>query len=407
MRFRKFFTPTDAASVYNTPMRKIRIAAALCSAALLLFAPVPVMAGEDVSAVCEELTSDYAYVMDPDTGQVLLDKGSTDRIYPASMTKIMTAIAVLDTSPDLDATVTITDDMLAGLYEANASVVGYQAGDTPTIRDLLYGTVLPSGADAVNALAVYTSGTVESFVALMNEKAAGLGMNDTHFVNPTGLHDDDHYSTCRDIAVLLEYALQNETFAAIFETERWTDSLGNVLEATILPYTTSYSIDLPGFEGDKTGYTLEGGHCMASLSELNGMRIITITAHAMTGMYDPSHLYDASTILTWLRDNYSRRTVLTAGEDLKTYTAAEIVGSRSVTVSASEDLSLDVKNDAAIEIETDIPDTADVTNKKQEKTAVVSILADGEEIFSFEESYTVPASDDVFNMFLIFLRDLF
>lgn len=388
-------------------MRKIRIAAALCSAALLLFSPVPVQAGEDVSAVCEELTSDYAYVMDPDTGQILLDKGSTDRIYPASMTKIMTAIAALDAAPDLDAVITVTDEMLAGLYEANASVVGYRAGDTPTVRDLLYGTILPSGADAVNALAVYTSGSVDAFVALMNEKAAELGMNDTHFANPTGLHDDSHYSTCRDIAVLLEYALQNETFRTVFETERWTDSLGNILEATILPYTTAYAIDLPGFAGDKTGYTLEGGHAMASLSELNGMHIIIITAHAMTGMYEPSHLYDASRILTWLRDNYSRRTVLSAGEELKTYTAAEVVGSRNVTVSASQDLALDVRNDAVITAETDIPDTIDVTNGKQDRTAEVSILSDGEVICSFEESYTVPASDDIFNMFLIFLRDLF
>lgn len=388
-------------------MRKHLITAALCSAALLLFHPSEVYASDDSETVSASLTSDYAYVTDIDTGQVLLNKAGDEKIFPASMTKIMTALVALENDPNLDDTVTITEEMVAGLVEANASRVGYAVGDTPTVRDLLYGTMLPSGADAVNALAVYTAGSIDAFVEMMNEKAAELGMNNTHFVNPTGLHDDNHYSSCSDIAVLLKAALQNETFYTVFSTEKWTDSLGNQLEATILPYTTAYSISLPGFVGDKTGYTDEGGHCMASYSELNGMRIITITAHGMTGMYQPSHLYDASSILTWLNDNYSRRTILTQGETLGTYSADEVVGSRSCTVTASGDLSLDVANDAAVEITTDLPASVEVKNKSQEKTLQASVLADGEEIYSFNEEYTVPSSDDIFNMFLIFLRDLF
>lgn len=387
---------------------KLRGLFAAALAALLIFTkPSVIQASEDSDTTAASLISQYAYVYDPDTQQVLLDKAADEKMYPASMTKIMTAVVVLDNNPDLAATVTITDEMLAGLYEANASVVGYSAGAAPTVNDLLYGTILPSGADAVNALAFYTAGSIEAFVEMMNAKAAELGMSGTHFVNPTGLHDDNHYSTCHDIAVLLEYALQNETFRTVFEAETYTDTTGITMEATVLPYTAANQIAMPGFLGDKTGYTLEAGHCMASYSELNGMRIITITAQGMTGMYEPSHVYDASTILTWLSDNYERKTVLENNTELKTFTASEVIGEKEVTVYNSEEVSLDVRNDAEITVTTDIPEQVDVKNEKQVKTATVSILSNGEEISSHTEQYTVPSSDDIFNKILIFLRDLF
>lgn len=388
-------------------MKKRGLFTAALAALLLFTKPSAVYASEDAEATATSLYSQYAYVYDPATEQVLLDKASEERMYPASLTKMMTAMVVLDNNPDLSATVTITDEMLAGLYEANASVVGYTTGASPTVLDLLYGTILPSGADAVNALAFYTAGSIDAFVNLMNEKAAELGMTGTHFVNPTGLHDDNHYSTCRDMAVLLEYALQNETFRTVFETETYTDTTGITMEATVLPYTNTNHINMPGFLGDKTGYTLEAGHCMASYSELNGMNVIIITAQGMTGMYEPSHVYDASTILTWLSDNYGRKVVLENNTELDTFTAFEVIGEKDVTVYSTKEVSLDVRNDAEITITNDIPDQFDVTNEKQVESATISILSNDEEIYSYQEQYTVPSSDDFFNKILIFLRDLF
>lgn len=388
-------------------MKKRGLFAATLAALLLLTKPSVIHASEDADATASALYSQYAYVYDPSTDQVLLDKAGDQKMFPASLTKMMTAMVVLDNNPDLSATVTITDEMLAGLYEANASVVGYSAGATPTVLDLLYGTILPSGADAVNALAFYTAGSVEAFVEMMNAKAADLGMSGTHFVNPTGLHDDNHYSTCHDMAALVEYAIQNETFRTIFETETYTDTTGITMEATVLPYTQTNHISMPGFLGDKTGYTLEAGHCMASYSELNGMNVIIITAQGMTGMYEPSHVYDASTILTWLNDNYSRKTVLENNAELDTFTASEVIGEKDVTVYSTEEIALDVRNDAQITVTNDIPDQIDVTNEKKVETANISILSNDEEIYSYTEQYTVPSSDDIFNKILIFLRDLF
>lgn len=387
-------------------MKIKKIAMALCAA--LLCAPIlPIHAGEDATQTADILDSEHAVVYDIDTKQYLLDKGSDEKMFPASLTKIMTAMVVFDQSPDLSEKVTIDDKMLAGLYEANASVVGWSVGETPTVEDLLYGTLLPSGADAVNALAYTFANSISDFVDKMNKKAQEYGMTNTHFSNPTGLHEEDHYSTCKDIVKLMEHALQNETFVKIFSQKTYTDSTGRVMEATIMPYITTEDISLPGFVGDKTGYTLESGHSMASYCEMNGMRLIVVTNHAMTDMYVPSHLYDTSKILTWLNDNYTRTTVMQAGDILDTFTAEEPVGSKEVNVKADTSLDLDIRTGADITFHTNVPNTVDVKNKKQAMRAEISILADGEEISVTSTSYTIPKSDDIFNMFLIFLRDLF
>ncbi len=118
-----------------------------------------------------EITSDYAYLIDLDTGQVLYEKGSSDRIYPASMTKMMTTILAIENLPDTSMTVTVTEEMLAGLKEASASRAGFDVGDEPTVLDLLYGDILPSGADCSRALSFTIAGSEEAYVDLMNAKA--------------------------------------------------------------------------------------------------------------------------------------------------------------------------------------------------------------------------------------------
>ena len=120
-------------------------------------------------------------------------------MYPASLTKVMTAVVVLDHADELDAVVEAPADMFPALWEQNASMAGLQPGESATVEDMLYGLMLPSGADCAIALARYVAGDVEAFVELMNRTAAALGMSGTHFTNPTGLHDADHYSTARDM----------------------------------------------------------------------------------------------------------------------------------------------------------------------------------------------------------------
>ncbi|WP_074017402.1 D-alanyl-D-alanine carboxypeptidase family protein [Anaeromassilibacillus senegalensis] len=250
----------------------------------------------------ESLYSRCVVLEDLQSGAVLLDKQGTEKAYPASLTKIMTALVALECFPDLSQTVVLTDRDFAGLFEQNASMAGFQSNQEVQIRDLLYGLILPSGADAAAALANHAAGSQEAFVEWMNQKAHTLGMESTHFVNTTGLHDPEHYTTARDMTTLLYTALQNPDFRAIFTSER-----RSTRETATHPGITFYStlfqdLESPAFPdgqllGGKTGYTEEAGLCLASLAEKNGREYILITMDAPGDHNtEPFHILDAFTI---------------------------------------------------------------------------------------------------------------
>ena len=170
-------------------------------------------------------SSRHALLMDARTGQVLARKRSGEEAAPASLTKMMTVLLATEALPDLDTPVTLPKDIFPALYKADASMAGFQPGETVTVRDLLYGAMLPSGAECCEALARQVSGSEETFVALMNRKAGELGMKHTHFANCTGLTSPEHYSSAADLAVLLQAALNNETFRTVFTTGQYTSSV--------------------------------------------------------------------------------------------------------------------------------------------------------------------------------------
>ena len=170
-------------------------------------------------------SSRHALLMDARTGQVLARKRSGEEAAPASLTKMMTVLLATEALPDLDTPVTLPEDIFPALYKADASMAGFQPGETVTVRDLLYGAMLPSGAECCEALARQVSGSEEAFVALMNRKAGELGMKHTHFANCTGLTSPEHYSSAADLAVLLQAALNNETFRTVFTTGQYTSSV--------------------------------------------------------------------------------------------------------------------------------------------------------------------------------------
>ena len=133
----------------------------------------------------------------------MMDKAASEQAYPASITKVMTAILAIENLPDLEEQLTIPEEMFAELTEQGASVAGFDPYEQVSVRSLLYGVLLPSGADACITLADHIAGSEDGFVQMMNDKASELGMEHTHFVNCTGLHDPQHYTTCEDIAALI------------------------------------------------------------------------------------------------------------------------------------------------------------------------------------------------------------
>jgi D-alanyl-D-alanine carboxypeptidase len=286
------------------------------------------------------ITSDYLYLEDADTGQVLWSVNPDEKIYPASMTKMMTEILAIEALSDTSSTITITSEMLSGLSEANATVAGFAVGDTPTVLDCLYGAALPSGADAVNALAITVSGSIDAFVDLMNQKAAELGMTNTHFTNATGLYDDNHYSTVHDIAILMKYCLNSDLFHSLISTPSYTTTTGLVLNSTFWKYLTAGggNIDIPGFEGAKTGYTSNAGNCFASTGTENGIHIILVTAHSMSA----HGIVDASTVYPWIASTFEKRTVLSAGDQLLEVSVKDTIPTSSFTITADTDVTVDL-----------------------------------------------------------------
>ena len=169
-----------------------------------------------------DTASRHAILLDAQSGRVLAQKRADERAAPASLTKMMTILLAIEAEPDLDKQVTLPEDIFPALQIEKASMAGFAPGETVTVRDLLYGAMLPSGAECCEALARLVSGSEDNFAALMNQKAAELGMKNTHFTNPTGLTDTEHYSSAADMAKLLQAALHNATFRTIFTAEHYT-----------------------------------------------------------------------------------------------------------------------------------------------------------------------------------------
>lgn len=253
------------------------------------------------------VVSTHALLLDT-AGNVLWQKGASDEsVYPASLTKIMTALVALEHLTDLDQVVTMPLEIYQPLLDQNASMAGFWAGETPTVRDLLYGTMLPSGAEAATALAVTAAGDEATFVQWMNDKAAALGMTGTHFSNVWGIQQEDHVSTTRDLSVLLNAALENETLRTIMSTSSYvTGPLsahpdGVVMQHSALTRLEGRTLDFT-LLGGKTGFTDEAGMCLASFAEKGGQEFHLITTGAMTTeTTTPLHVQDAVTIYSAIR----------------------------------------------------------------------------------------------------------
>jgi len=251
--------------------------------------PVPsltVASDPNVSVSIDSLHSPHAILVRLDDHAILMQKMSEQKIYPASLTKIMTAIVVIENLSDLQKKIELPNSMFQELYKADASMAGFQPNEKVKAIDLLYGVMLPSGAECCIGLADHIAGSEQEFVAKMNQKAKVLGMSNTHFTNSTGLQDKNHYTTVKDLSKLLSYALQNSTFRDVFTSARYSTASTNKHPNGITFNSTMFkNIENPVISGGKilggkTGYTDEAGLCLASLAQKDGKEYILITAGA-------------------------------------------------------------------------------------------------------------------------------
>ena len=252
-----------------------------------------------------EINSKNAILYNMNDDEILFEKDSDEEVPIASLTKIMTSIVAIENIDDINETVTIPKEGLEGLIEANASVAGFKLNEKVTYKDLLYGSLLPSGADATQTLAYYIAGNIENYVKLMNKKANELNLKHTHFSDVTGLDDINNYSSVKDIATLLKYALKNDTFREIFTATTYTTSNKRLkLESTLLYYTNTYKLNNKYIYGSKTGFTDIAGLCLASIAKYDGMEYLLITTGAPSETRYPYHFVDAFNIYDYYINNY-------------------------------------------------------------------------------------------------------
>lgn len=277
--------------------------------AAILFFPAEVFA----------VSAEHAVVMDAATGRVLFERKADERCLIASTTKIMTALIVCEQCNVLDRM--CIPKQAVGI---EGSSMYLREGEVLTIQELLYGLMLQSGNDAAVALAIYCGGTVEGFAELMNDKARQLGLVNTHFVNPHGLDNPDHYSTARDLAVLAAYAMENPIFAKTVSAK--SVKIGQ----RYLSNHNKLLWRLEGADGVKTGFTKAAGRILVSSAFRDGRRLICVTIN------DPDDWLDHQSLLEDGFKRYHMQTLVHAGDILGT---AEVLGglNGSVHLLADED----------------------------------------------------------------------
>ena len=393
-------------------MKKLRtiLFAITCTFVIALSTLLPVIATDDSFDLGKNLYSTNYIFLDADTGQVLSAKKQDEQISIASLTKMMTVLLAIENSSSLNQTVTITDEMIDGLYEEQASVAGYVTGDTATILYLCYAAAIPSAADAANALAIQIGGSFENFYQMMNDKAAQLGMNRTVFKSAHGLDREGQYSTVEDVSKLLRYALQNPTFKEVFSTKEYTTQattyypFGIPLASTIWAYADTYGYNLTNLSGGKTGYTLQAGRCIAYWATVNDMNIIAVTAGASTNVEQYSNLSDAQTALTSLA-SWHKKTILKKNDVVSTIEYKSFMHTANIDVKMDKDITLDLPANVECTYEVDLPKKFSAELYDQNIQATITFTADNKTIYTKTISITLPQEKNIFGRIILHLQN--
>ncbi len=351
-----------------------------------------------------------AIIVDGDHGEILYDHNAHQKMYPASLTKIMTSLVVLDAIDKgelaLDTEITASEEAVR--LPEGSSTAGIKAGEILTVEQLLYCDLVPSANEACNILAEAVAGSTDAFVDRMNAKAAELGTENTHFTNPHGLHDDDHYTTAYDLYLMAKAAMEFEVFRAIVSTARYVLPATNlsgerVLHSTnlflsnwyVIGYTYSRAI------GIKTGYTGEAGRCLASAAVDDQGRTFYCVVLGSEFAYDEEGNYirysfsESERLLEWAFDNFQRRVLLDENTENiirevsvtlseTDYVLALPVGSIEATMPTDYDT-------AKAQFIIDLPESLEAPVKAGTKLGTVSIVYEGVNYGTLD----MIASDDV------------
>ena len=347
------------------------------------------------AAMEPSVSAEAAILMEKETGRILFEKNIDEKMYPASMTKILTALVALDYF-DPAALVTVGTEINS--VSLDSSKAGHVRGETLTVENLIRGLIIPSGNDTATVVATAVAKKVENntnlsyeeceniFSKLMNEKAKELGAKNTHFSNPHGYHADDHYTTARDMALIVSAAMDNETIARISQEKRFSgNGAGEKLESDSTIVSNDYSWkshNLLITEGEyyyeyatgmKTGFTNEAGDCVAATAEKDGVKLISVIFNSE----DPGRWVDAKELFEYGFNNYSNIMLQSAEkevENVKLEGHNRLLGD-TVVVFIKDDVKYYLSDKEKDEIEVKIKYNEDLISKTDEETKEVYLKA--------------------------------
>lgn len=326
-----------------------------------------------------DITGEYVSLYNMNEDILLYSKNDTKKTSIASLTKMMTTLVAIEEIDNLDKIITIKERDFEGTV--GYSKAGFKVGDKVTYRDLLYGIILPSGADAVNAVVNNTLG-YDKFIKKMNETAKKIGMNDTSYANPVGKDDENNYSTSNDLAKLLKYALKNKTFKTIFTTKNYKTSNGINLESTVNRYENILNTN--EIKGAKSGFTKDAGRCLASITTLNNVDYLLVVINSSTtSPYNA--IKDTITIYDYYNNNYGYKNIINDDTFIKEI-PVDFSKEKTYKITGSEDIEKYLKNNTEVTYKYVGSDKVTFNTKKGSKLGVVKIY-DGDVLLATSNVY--------------------
>lgn len=320
------------------------------------------------------LLADGGIVIDANSGAVLYGKNMHETYYPASITKILTALLIIENC-DLDDTVTFSNSAVNTL-EPGASILGARTGDQMSVRDCLYALLLQSANEVANALAEHCSGSIEAFAELMNRKAESLGCINTHFANPSGLNNENHYTSAYDMALIAKAAFENPTFVQIDSTtyydvppgqlQQYPDGWRYYAHHRMLKKNDSLYYD--GIIGGKTGYTSLAGNTLVTCAERDGLKLITVVLNG-----HQTHYEDTKTMLEFGFKNF--KSVAIAEQDSTYQKVENDLSIAGITPGTSTRLSIDKGSVITLPTDGDFSDVTSTLNYDLSNAAPESAVA--------------------------------
>lgn len=336
--------------------------ARICALACLIALTFSVLAPTAAAALTDPaIQATSALLIEPTTGTALYELNADETRYPASTTKIMTALVTLENA-DLTQQVTVEEGDFTHVT-ADSSVAGFKPGEVLTVEQLLYGLMLPSGNDASYILARAVAGDVDTFVQMMNDRAVELGCTGTHFANPCGLHDDNHYTTARDLMRITQAAMANPTFAQIVSTPSYELPATNLQEARTLENSnllldSTSSVYYAPAQGIKTGNTTEAGRCLVAAASQNDITLYSVVLGCADAEI-PASLTETKRLFEWAYAEWSVQEIVTAGTTLQSVDVVDAHQDKQLQITADGTIAKLLPNDtdhAAITVSFNLPE---------------------------------------------------